>query len=118
MCKVCGGPNHCGCGCEAKQLRDAKEAGLTGDEAKALQEPEEQPASEDKILEKVFSAEAIQESDKVNRKMAQDIERVADGFETLCACMYDTNNYLKLITGDLITIRKLLSKEDEVKNAG
>ena len=71
------------------------------------------PASEDEILEDAFSPEAIIESDKVNREMAKDIKMMADGFEGLCACMYDTNNYLKLITGDLITIRKHLTKEDE-----
>jgi hypothetical protein len=49
--------------------------------------------------------------------MAKNIETMADGFQGLCALMYDTNNYLKVITGDLITIRKHLSKEDEVKNA-
>ena len=79
--------------------------------------PAEQPESEDDILEAVFSPEAIKESDKVNKQMAKDIKTMADGFEGLCALKYDTNNYLKVITGDLITIRKLLSKEDEVKDA-
>lgn len=140
-CKICGGPNHHGCGCEAKQLRKAEEAGLTENEAKALLEPEPQPASEarrrrtvgmveneisklseqqksdDDILKNVFSPEAIKESDKVNKQMAKDIRTMADGFEGLCTCMYDTNNYLKIIAGDLITIRKILTKEDEAKNA-
>lgn len=80
-------------------------------------EPIPQTKSEDDILEAVFSPEAIKESDKVNRQMAKDIETMAGGFEGLCALMYDTNNFLKVITGDLITIRKILTKEDEVKNA-
>lgn len=80
--------------------------------------PAEQPESEDEILEAAFSPDAIIESDKVNREMAKDIKTMADGFEGLCALMYDTNNYLKVIAGDLITIRKQLSKEDEVKDAG
>jgi len=45
-CKICGSPNADGCGCEARQLREAKEAGLTENEAKALLEPEPQPVSE------------------------------------------------------------------------
>ena len=39
-CKICGGPDHRGCGCEAKQLREAQGAGLKENEAKALHEPE------------------------------------------------------------------------------
>lgn len=86
----------------------------------------EQPASEaptpaDKILEDelvaVLSPEAIIKSQKAQMQMAKDIKTMADGFEGLCACMYDTNNYLKVIAGDCITIRKFLRKEDEVKNA-
>ena len=50
--------------------------------------------------------------------MAKDIKIMADGFEGLCACMYDTNNYLKVIAGDLITIRKVQLKEDKVDEVG
>lgn len=110
-CNICGGPNHYGCGCEARQKQAAVQV-----ETENIK-PAEQSESENDIIEDVFSPEAIKESDKVNRQMAKDINTMADGFEGLCACMYDTNNYLKLIAGDLITIRKLLSKEDEVKNA-
>lgn len=130
QCKICGSPNHQGCGCEARQLREAKEAGLTENEAKALQEPE-QPASEapepveepvtsdaDNELEKFLSAEAIIESQKASMQMAKDVKTMADGFEGLCALMYDTNNYLKIIAGDLIKIRKFHTREDEVNNAG
>lgn len=117
-CKICGSPNHYGCGCEAKQLREAKEAGLTENEAKALQEPELQPASKmDDDLEDALSPQALIESLEASRGMANNIKTMADGFEGLCACFYDTNNLLKIMAGDLITIRKLLTKEDEVKNA-
>ena len=140
-CKICGGPSHYGCGCEAKKaIEDLQhETNLLGQDLEDLAGPgpDEQPAeqpkkvsadhvsaeqaekdeAENEILKKVFSAEAIEESDKVNRNMAEDIKTMADGFETLCTMMYDTNNCLKIIAGDLITIRKFLTKENEVNNA-
>lgn len=107
-CNICGGPNHQGCGCEAKAARE-----WPGKDAPPDGQPEsEAPADEsDDELESILTSEAIVESHKANLKMAQDIKKMADGFEGLCACFYDTNNYLKLIAGDLITIRKLLTKE-------
>ena len=112
VCKVCGGPNHYGCGCEAKR------------QAKAMVEIEnihkdEQPASgTDDILEDILSPEGIIAEHEAFKKMAKDIKVMAEGFETMCVCLYDTNNLLKIIAGDLITIRKFLTKEDEVKDAG
>lgn len=120
VCKICGGPNHQGCGCEARQKQAAVQV-----ETENIKSPE-QPESEkptpaesetDDALEDVLSEEAIVESHKSNLQMAKDIKTMADGFDGLCACMYDTNNYLKVIAGDMITIRKFLTKEDEVKNA-
>ncbi|MBA7523271.1 hypothetical protein ES705_15394 [subsurface metagenome] len=102
-CKICGSPNHHGCGCEAKAMTEIKF---------------EQPVSEaptesemDDALDAVLTPEAIIESHKASIDMAKDIKTMADGFEGLCACMYDTNNYLKLIAGNLI--RKILPKEDD-----
>ena len=79
--------------------------------------PGVQPAVIDD-LEDILSPEAIRAAHEINLKMAKDIKTMAEGFEGLCACMYDTNNYLKLIAADLVTIKKILTKEYEVKNAG
>jgi len=112
-CKICGSPNHHGCGCEAKAAKewpgeDAPPGGQSESETPAPSESET-----DKALEDVLSPDAIVKSHKLNIQIAKDIKTMADGFEGLCACMYDTNNYLKVMAGDLITIRKMLSKEDD-----
>lgn len=92
--------------------------------------PAEQPtalkqtqAERDETFRKVIEEIIIRSSPDEIKKLleaqfdfAKDIKTMADGFEGLCASFYDTNNYLKVIAGDLITIRKILSKEDEVKN--
>ncbi len=115
-CKICGGPNHHGCGCEAKAAKEWPGEDAPPDGQPASEAPAESKtfASKDE-LEDVLSEEAIIESHKSNIQMAKDIKTMADGFEGLCVCMYDTNNYLKLIAGDMITIRKFLTKEDDPK---
>ena len=118
-CKICGSPNHHGCGCEAK--RQARAMVEMENSYKKVEQPESETPGEseaDDILEAAFSPEAIIKSDEVNKRMAKDIKTMADGFEGLCVCFYDTNQFLQIIAGDLITIRKFLTKEDEVKNAG
>jgi len=118
VCKICGGPNHYGCGCEARQKRAAVQVETEG--IKSTEQPASEMPAEYKIyeaLESFLSPEVIIQSHKSNMRMAKDIQTMADGFEGLCACFYDTNNLLKIIAGDLITIRKSLTKEDEVKNA-
>ncbi len=146
-CSICGGPNHHGCGCEAKAAAAAVVAGLSESEAAGLSESEappdgdrrrvgmveteapaaEQPAAEvDDTLEDILSPEGIIEEHQAFKNMAKDIKTMADGFEGLGACFYDEINYLKLIAGDLITIRKILSQEytesetekTETENAG
>jgi len=117
VCKICGGPNHHGCGCEAKQraaavVGETEHIVITG-----LQHKPGEPASEtDDTLEDILSPAAIRAVHEAQMKSYKDIETMAAGNEGLCACMYDICNYLKLITGDLITIRKHLTKEDEVKD--
>ena len=89
-CKVCGGPNHYGCGCEARARR---RVGMVEDkDLKTTEQPE--PEKEDD-LEDVFSPEAIKESAKSNRKMAQDIETIAEGLDSLNACVRDTFSYIE-----------------------
>jgi len=73
------------------------------------------PEKVEDILDDVLSIDAIKDAHEANIKMAKDIKTMADDLDGLCACMYDTNNYLKLITGDLITIRKKLTEEDAEK---
>ena len=135
-CKLCGGPNHYGCGCEAKAAKElpgpdeqgpeepgadqaiANEQAL---EQQAAEQPALTPAEEqevvDETLEDILSPEGIRREHESFLRMATDIKTMADGFGGLCALLYDTNNYLKIIADDCISIRKLLSKEDEVKNA-
>ena len=118
VCKICGGPNHYGCGCEAKAAAAATAAGLSESEAAGLLESETPAESEtDEDLENILSAEGIIAEHEAFKKMAQDIRVMSEGQETVCVCLYDANNLLKIIAGDLITIRKFLTKEDEVKNA-
>lgn len=104
VCKICGGPNHYGCGCEAKAAKEGP-----GPDAV----PDEQPESE-APAEPTFNVAKLL-GPEIN--FTKDIRTMSDCFESLCDCFYDINNVLKVIAGDLITIRKLLSKEDEVKNA-
>ena len=118
-CKVCGGPNHLGCGCEAKrqaaamvEIKNIHEAKQPESEA-----PTPVPDKADENMFSPFTEEALKQDLESRLQMAKDIKTMADGFEGLCACMYDTNNYLKVIASDLITIRKFLTKDDEVKNA-
>lgn len=121
VCKICGGPNHQGCGCEAKAAKewpgdDAPPGGTEHIEITSLQhkpgEPTPQPASDQ-------NSSRIDRLNLVSGELdtAKNIKTIADGIEGLCARMYDTNNYLKLIAADCITIRKCLTKEDEVKDA-
>lgn len=104
-CKICGGPNPSGCGCEAKARIDAdmptKEDEQPESEASPLP-----PAEEQKVLDEVHIAKDIKSR----------VEIMSEGFETLCLSLYDTNNLLKIMAGDLITIRKHLTKEDEEKS--
>lgn len=79
-CKICGGPNHHGCGCEARQRRTVGMTEPTGP----------QPAE----------PTGPQPAEPTGPKQA------AEGFENLCVILYDTNNYLKLLASDLITIKK------------
>lgn len=150
-CNICGGPNHYGCGCEAKAMREvnfeapAPAAGQPETEAPAdhgtltlstgqvagqpesealaaeTQTQAEKKAAFNKVIEGILNQCSPDDVKKIlegELDFAKDIKMMADGFEGLCACLYDTNNYLKIIAGDLITIRKILSKEDEVKDAG
>lgn len=116
-CKICGGPNHHGCGCEARQRAAAVVLETEHIEITSLQHKPGEPTSEkDDVLEDILSPDAIREAHEAQMKSYKDIETIAAGNEGLCACMYDITNYLKLITGDLITIRKHLTNEDEVKD--
>jgi len=144
-CKVCGGPDHRGCGCEAKQLRKAKEAGLTENEAKALHEPEtpaaghrrtvgmvesEAPAAvpeslkdtvdlpkteTDDDLDDILSAEALREAHDANMNMAKNIGIMTERSGAICDCLCDLCQYFKVISEDLKTIKEVLIKKDEVK---
>jgi len=83
----------------------------------SVAEPE-QPLSEqiDEVLDDVLSVPAIKEMHDRQLESFANIDRMSNGIEGICTQMYDLGNYLKLITGDLITIRKALVKEAEVKN--
>lgn len=117
-CKICGGPNHHGCGCEARQRRTFGITEPTGpqpaeDAAAVFYKKQPIPgADKEDDLKDILSPDAIREAHEAQMKSHKDIETIAGSIEGLCALMYDTNNYLKLITGDLITIRKFLNKED------
>ncbi len=116
-CKICGGPNYHGCGCEAKRQANAM---VEIKNAHKVEQPESETPAEsetDEELESILSAEGIIAEHEAFKKMAQDIRVMSEGQETVCVCLYDANNLLKIIAGDLITIRKFLTKEDEVKNA-
>lgn len=92
-CSICDSPNHNACGCEARLLREAIKAGLTENEAKALQEPEQQPAAEPDPL---IIGRQIQEQ-----------------FENAISLLGDAIAFLKLIADDMITIRKMLCEVEE-----
>ena len=101
-CEICGSPNHHGCGCEAKRQAKAIVEIKNIDKA---EQPLLTPAEEQKVLDealdedvdKVLSAEGIIESHNATMQMAKDIRTMVDAFEGLCAAMYDSNNYLKII---------------------
>ncbi len=99
-------------------------------EIENIHKKDEQPESETpdeqeidafhNMMEKIFSRCQIEDIAKLLEGQfdaAKDLKTMAEGFETMCVCLYDANNFLKIIAGDLITIRKFLTKEDEVKNA-
>jgi len=125
VCKVCGGPNHYGCGCEAKrqakaivEIENIHKVEQPESEAPAAETQAEKEAAFNSVIEDIFSRLSKEDVKKILEgefDFAKDIKMMADGFGGLCACMYDTNNYLKIIAGDLITIRKFLSKEDDPK---
>lgn len=134
-CSLCGSPNHHGCGCEAKAKLEGtranpKTVGMVESEAPAAgpaaksEQPADKPpalhlgtdAHRDELIAKIFANFSDEEVKKIIQgefDFARDIKTMADGFEGLCAVMYDMINYLKIIAGDLITIRKILSKENE-----
>lgn len=86
----------------------------------------ETPAADDN-LEDILTGPAIRKHYEANLKTAEQTEKIANGIEDLRVCFYDMNNYLKVIAGDVITIRNYILKEkairdsqlkeDEVKNA-
>ena len=121
QCSICEGPNHYGCGCEAKARTEGTGFGAPAAGQRrtvGMVETEAPVAKVDDDLESILSPEGIIEEHEAFKKMAKDIKTMADGFEGLCACFYDTNQYLKIIAGDLITIRKILTneyKESETK---
>ena len=57
---------------------------------------------EDDNLEDILSPQGIIREHEAFLQMVKDVKMMADGFEGLCACMYDTNNYLKLITAEVL----------------
>lgn len=109
-CRICGGPNHYGCGCEARQKKAAVQ--VATENIKPAEQGTAEAKSPDEAIEDILTSEAILEAHEANIQMTKDIKTMADGFEGLCACLYDTNQYLKLLAGDVITIRKFLNKED------
>ena len=111
-CSICGGPNHYGCGCEAKQLSEAKDAGLTENEAKALHEPE---APIEDILMDVFSPESIKAAQKATINMAKNTELMVERSGAICDLLVDLCQCTKEITECLKTINENLVKKDEVK---
>lgn len=130
VCKVCGGPNHHGCGCEAKQLLEAERAGLTEREAKALHEAQETEVTKAMGLQEVEpqpdQEPSAEEIARVYKSITgQNIEsalnfdkRLFENLENLSVAAYDIVNLLKLISQESMAVRVELQKmEAKMNNA-
>lgn len=123
-CQICGSPNHHACGCESKARKERILLGTQ--ESSAFNQVIEQPESEtqivneqpsDGLLEKIFNVDVIDEARKVSVQQAEYVQGIfnilEDHNEDFKSYMIDIVTLLKTIAGDLITIRKFLTKEDE-----
>ena len=86
-CNICGGPNHHGCGCEARQRREDEEDSAMNHE-RGEPGPEPQPAL-DWFHQKLTEEE---------REMAL---RVRDNFENISVILQDIVSLLKTISSDI-----------------
>ncbi len=121
-CQFCKGPDHHGCGCEARAAKEKSRIDLNAlpkihyaeDEQPEDEYPDE--ASMGEIMEKILSADVVKEARELSLQQSKDIHTMAESCEDFKTLICDMAATLKVIAGDLITIRKHLSKE-EVKNA-
>jgi len=135
-CKVCGGPNHYGCGCEAKAAADAAAGRQPESEAPVSEKPTPAKPTDEEIL-KVHnyyswlresagmkslplsdeptpgSKEAIAEIIETSFDTAKDIGTMAERSAAICDCLFDLCQYFKVVSEDLKTIKEILIKKDE-----
>jgi len=126
-CSICGGPNHYGCGCEAraakiesdKQSAENKQIAAGGPAAgqpKAKIDTVDSPSTEtDDDLEDILSAKALREAHDATMNMVKDIKTMNERSGAICDCLFDLCQYFKVVSEDLKTIKEVLIKKDEVK---
>ncbi len=109
-CKLCGGPNHLGCGCEAKQRRTVGMTEPTGPQPAEPKPAETEDGKSSAIVEAIKVDEKLKSLaiDFAGAKVAAEIIR--SEAEQITHLLSDILELLKKIHIDLI-------KEDEVKNA-
>lgn len=127
-CEICGGPNHHGCGCEAKAARLAarewpgpQPAEPTGPQPTEPTGPQPaeptgpQPAESktDDTLEDILSPDAIREAHEAQMKSYKDIKRMADGGEKLFGHIEAMSDNLSDLCGNLHTVISYLSNCDQ-----
>ena len=107
-CKICGGPNHHGCGCEARQRRAAVQVG-TENIFKSRKPAEETAKIAD---DQSPTDEEIADTIERGEKLFGHIEAMSDNLSDLCGVLQQCRELLKSIN-DNILAKKIV----EVKNA-
>ena len=121
-CKICGGPNHYGCGCEAKAAADAAPGEQSASEAPAALKltPAEREETFRKVIDQIISRSSPDEIKKLLQAQfdfVKDIKIMSERSELIGDCIFDLSQLIKAISDDLKTIKEILIKKDEVKNA-
>jgi len=153
VCQVCGGPNHHGCGCEARKLKALKqkqalnalpkihiyeggteyplcgnpdtegdkfttnEYEVTCNGCQVLLTPKSGPGpyaeQEEELLKEILANPLVIEARQLSLDQAKNIEMIASRFEDLVFYAKSIDATLKVIAGEVITIRKDLVEVKE-----
>jgi len=140
-CKICGGPNHRGCGCEARAAKIESEkktaeynqiaggnrrtVGMLETEAPAALKLTQAERDETfrKVIDEIISRSSPEEikillkAQILPSDFAKDVKIISERSELIGDCLFDLCQCTKAITESLKTINDILRKDEVKKNA-
>jgi len=105
-CKICGGPNHQGCGCEAKQRRTVDMPDIEPISPWPAEPTGPQPA-EPKPAETALTKEELEALNRLDKSFCH-IEAMSDNLSDLCGNVHTVISYLSNIDQHLKEIHAMV----------